>query len=947
MALQTAFMAMFLLLLLDVLVIVASVARKIHWNRTGRKRIESKQAIDRFSSDPGLLDSVGDKELFSEFERIADSIELPSAQKEQIVDRLLESKRCGRYLKNLSSVFPLRRIEATFHLKNLDRKPVRDAMLKALEKERDPLVILFLAHALALQKDRRAIPSVVRKLPRMNPWFAERVSAVLYTYGRQFLRFAVSRQNVNRKYLQKLICGFALRYPAEELKEFLVIQAQSKHRSIKETALKALLAHFPDQLLNEPFVSGTQKTTLTYVVRAYGRSQDPDAVDHLLGYSRFPALRQEIVESLVGMTEENPQLLHLLIDWFEHTDSPRKRGIMAQVLANRVDYLLPRLKGSSSAKITQLVRELVAVRMTSTMLFFLQRNQDIVVEDSLVRILRSELPKNPWLREEMRRYLDARLLKRLRIRKGRGGKSVARPHSDPPQRLALGIWLAALIVLFPVLLFFSDFSTIIGMGWAQIGKLYVFRFNYLYIYYSLAINAIYLVILVISFLGARRQARLWNAKDYRFLFTEGLLPSVSIIAPAYNEEAGIIESVNSLLNQQYPDFELLIVNDGSTDRTLSLLVDHFDLKKTDRSYSPRIRTRAIRGIYTNPSIPNLVVVDKTNGGKADSLNMGLNLACKEYFCGIDADSVLESDALLRVVSVMVDSPQQSICSGGNICPANGCHVEYGEVDKVALPKNFLARLQSMEYLRSFMAGRVGWARINSLLIISGAFGVFDKEKTIKTGGYLTKSGKYKRDTVGEDMELVVRLSRSMREQHLPYTVDYAFNANCWTEVPEKWGQLRRQRDRWHRGLIDILLFHRTLIGNPRYGRLGLVSLPYFFIFEFLGPFVEAQGLLMVIVAAFAGLLTPSIALLLFSATILLGVFVSLLSLFVSGFDRPLYSFGDTVRLVWLAVIENFGPRQTIGLWRVLGFFSAMKSRSKGWGKQVRKGFNATVRTKKT
>jgi len=349
----------------------------------------------------------------------------------------------------------------------------------------------------------------------------------------------------------------------------------------------------------------------------------------------------------------------------------------------------------------------------------------------------------------------------------------------------------------------------------------------------------------------------------------------------------------------------------------------------------------VRGIYTNKSIPNLIIVDKVNGGKADSLNIGLNIAHKEYFCGIDADSLLESEALLRAVSVMLDSPVESIASGGNICPVNGCSVELGELDHISLPKNFLARLQSLEYVRSFMAGRVGWARINCLLIISGAFGIFNKERTIRTGGYLTKSGKYKRDTVGEDMELVVRLSRSMRELKIPYTVDYAFNANCWTEVPEKWSQLHRQRDRWQRGLIDILLFHKNLIANPKYGRMGMVGMNYFFIFEMLGPFVEAQGLLMVLLSALLGILNASIGLLLFTTTILMGILVSVSSVYISSFDRQLYSVRDTLRLLWMAILENFGVRQVISLWRVSGYFSAMK-KSKGWGKQERKGFTATT-----
>ena len=929
-------------LLLDCLFLLFAFFSKVHQKRKGERRKVNEALLEKISYDEDLdLDSIRTEELFPLYERIMDKIELPVQRRKILMDRLLVSKLCRKYIQKLSSPFAVTRIEASYHLKYLQSKEVQLALLKALEKEHNPLAVLFLAHALALQKVKKAIPLVVKKLPSMNPWFAKRVHAVLYTYNEDFLGFAIRKQTINRVYMQKLICGFALHYPAQELREFVILQAQSKNSSIRRLALSALLKHFHEELLQEPFISSTRKHTIEFVIQAYARDLAPESIDYILGYSRYAPLQQTIVETLTKMGEDSPIIMQELLERFESTHSSKKRAIMAKVLSNRVEFFLPKIKNQESERIKTLVRELVEAKQVSSIVFFLNRNKDVEVEKALLVILKEILPKNTWMREDMRMYLDARILGKLHIKPLKKKKKTVAPHSEPPQRMTLGLLLAFILLLFPFIIFFTEFSTIIQLGWNDILKLYISRFNYLFVYYSLTVNLIYLIILGISFFGAKRQARLWAVKDYRFLFTKDLLPSVSIIAPAYNEEAGIIESVNSLLNQRYPDFELIVVNDGSKDATLQKLIDQFELKKSDGTFRKRIPTRKVRGIYTNKSIPNLIVVDKVNGGKADSLNIGLNIAHKEYFCGIDADSLLESEALMRAVSVMLDSPAESIASGGNICPVNGCSVELGELDTISLPKNFLARLQSLEYIRSFMAGRVGWAHINCLLIISGAFGVFNIERTIKTGGYLTKSGKYKKDTVGEDMELVVRLSRSMRELKIPYTVDYAFNANCWTEVPEKWSQLHRQRDRWHRGLIDILLFHKNLIGNPKYGRMGMLGMSYFFLFEMLGPFVETQGLLMVILSLFARTLNPTIALLLFTTTILLGILVSISSVFISSFDRQMYSVRDTLRLLGMAVVENFGVRQLISLWRVGGYFSAMK-KSKGWGKQERKGFTATL-----
>jgi cellulose synthase/poly-beta-1,6-N-acetylglucosamine synthase-like glycosyltransferase len=236
-----------------------------------------------------------------------------------------------------------------------------------------------------------------------------------------------------------------------------------------------------------------------------------------------------------------------------------------------------------------------------------------------------------------------------------------------------------------------------------------------------------------------------------------------------------------------------------------------------------------------------------------------------------------------------------------------------------------------------MAGRVGWSYINSLLIISGAFGLFRKERVIETGGYLTSKGKYQKDTVGEDMELVVRLTRYMRRKRLRHRIHYAFNANCWTEVPESMKILGRQRDRWHRGLIDILVFHRRLLFNPTFGRVGVIALPYFFIFEFVGPLIEVQGYVMLVLAAVLGLLNPPLALFLFLTGILMGTVVSLFSLIMAGEILSKFKAREILLMLYYAVLENFGFRQLSSWWRVTGFFSSLK-KPKGWGKMVRKGF---------
>lgn len=539
------------------------------------------------------------------------------------------------------------------------------------------------------------------------------------------------------------------------------------------------------------------------------------------------------------------------------------------------------------------------------------------------------------LKYEFRTYLCNRVLAKLNLDRYMPEKHRRIEPIEKDKIKFLQYLLIGLLVLFPLLYILRHSYMLVSSNWIELAKLYILDFNYVLVYYATSINGIYIALLLLSIAGVAKQKIYWNVKYKSFLFRDKMLPSISIIAPAYNEQETIIESVNSLLNLEYPDYELIVVNDGSPDDTLNVLIDYFSLEKVDRVITEPLNTQPIRGIYANKNIAKLTVIDKTNGGKADALNVGINIAQKDFFCGIDSDSLLEPDALLKLAAHTLDTDKESVAMGGNVFPINGCTVHKGKLEQKRVPSHPLARLQTIEYLRAFMAGRIGWSYINSLLIISGAFGLFRRARIIEIGGYLTSSGRYHKDTVGEDMELVVRVSRHMREKDIDYAVHYAYNANCWTEVPETLQVLSSQRDRWQRGLIDITNFHKKILFNYRYGRMGLVAMPYFFIFEMIGPLIEIKGYLMVLAAALFGILSTEIALLLFCSSILMGVFISIMAIFISELEGKQFSIKDLLILLWYAIIENFGPRQYFSYWRAKGFFSAMK-KPKGWGAMTRK-----------
>jgi cellulose synthase/poly-beta-1,6-N-acetylglucosamine synthase-like glycosyltransferase len=448
-----------------------------------------------------------------------------------------------------------------------------------------------------------------------------------------------------------------------------------------------------------------------------------------------------------------------------------------------------------------------------------------------------------------------------------------------------------------------------------------------------AINSYYLVLTAAGFWRTLRVVKEVRRPDQRRLLRSPLTPPISVLAPAFNEEANVVDNVRSLLMLDYPLFEVILVNDGSSDLTLARLVEAFDLRKSARSFDRVLPCQAIRGLYESPTYSNLVVVDKENGGKADALNAGLNLSLYPLFCAIDADSILEPDALLRLVRPFVDAPGITIAAGGVVRVANGCEIHGGRVHNVRLPRRALPLIQIVEYLRAFLFGRMGWSTGNSLLVISGAFGLFEKRAAVLAGGYAT-------DSVGEDMELVVRMHRYRRERRQPYRIGFIPDPICWTEVPVSFRVLRRQRTRWQRGLIDTLVRHRAMIGRPRYGSVGMVALPGFVVFEMLSPLIELSGYILVPVMWALGLLSPAGAWIFFVLAIMYMVLVSALAVLLEDLAFRRYpSVRDLGRLLVGAVLENFGFRQLTVWWRVRAFWEYLRG-DLSWGVMEREGMGS-------
>ncbi len=450
-----------------------------------------------------------------------------------------------------------------------------------------------------------------------------------------------------------------------------------------------------------------------------------------------------------------------------------------------------------------------------------------------------------------------------------------------------------------------------------------------FLFYFIAINLVYFllnVVALITILKHRKKKNIDNFPDSAV----GFEFPISVLVPAHNEETTVVETIRSLFQLTYPTFEILVINDGSQDKTLQVLIEEFSLSLFPESIPDYLSSQPIRGVYRSKKYPNLRVIDKENGGKADSLNAGVNLSRYPLFCCMDADSILQRNSL-QLVSAPFIEDSRTIATGGIVRIINGCEVKQGYLIKSGLPSSWLVLLQIVEYLRAFLFGRLGWSPLNGMLVISGAFGVFKKEAVLLAGGYCV-------NTVGEDMELVVRLHRIFTSSRKPYRISYVPDPICWTEAPSNLKVLGMQRIRWQQGVAESLTKNFSLLFHPRGKAVSWLAFPYMILFEWLGPIIEVVGYLFVVFAYFIGFLSLQYMGVFFLVSIGMGLFLSTSTLVFEELSYQIYPRQkDLIILLGAAIFENLGYRQLNSFWRLRGILRWLFGKKGQWGEMTRSG----------
>ncbi|WP_037325021.1 glycosyltransferase family 2 protein [Salinimicrobium terrae] len=463
------------------------------------------------------------------------------------------------------------------------------------------------------------------------------------------------------------------------------------------------------------------------------------------------------------------------------------------------------------------------------------------------------------------------------------------------------------------------------------------KISWLFFVYGMLLLSFYFLGVVLSAMAVKRNKRRSRFLQVKDIVSATDIPSVTLVAPAFNEGRTIVENVKSLLSIQYPFYELIVVNDGSKDNSMDLLIEKYKLKTIDSTFIVQpIPTAMVRAVYKSTEIQykHLTIIDKNNGGRSDAINCGINFATTELVLCTDADCIVEQDAILKMVRpYLEEGDREIIACGGAIGVANDSEIKSGVLKKLKVPKDLLPTTQVVEYIRAFLIGRMGWGEVNGLMLVSGAFGMYPRTRLLEVGGFNI-------NTVGEDLELCIRLRVHMEKLKKKYKVVYIPETLCWTEVPHTYSIFVKQRDRWTRGLWETLKLHRYLFMNPRYGKMGMIFFPYWCFFEFGAPIVEFLGIIFIIFFGYHGLIDWPSAILLFTAVYLLGCIFSSVAVFFYILNFRHYSSArEVAELLLAAYLEPFIFHPVLVFGQLKGLYKKLFGIKSGWGTMTRKGFS--------
>ena len=951
---DVAFIAIVLLVISSILISLVFLQKYTKNKKNQRNTQIQRRLMQRYGFYEDISIRCSKITYLRNFFILTQRVQLTSIALDEAYNYFVKNKTIQLLVNQLNSKHEYKRKQAIVYLSLFRNKVTKNVLLERLIIEQKEHNKILIVNALKRDIDNQVLKGIVTSLIGSRRYYQVRVIKILKKYIDQSeydlsKYFESPLMEIKEAFIELAMEVFhptfeqPLRDTLKEIEKHYIYGDSVLLKNIKKPridrlyhqTLTALSTYYHFDLNLDKYLANSDVEVARIAADSLVENANFETIKRLINYASQTANDRIYTDAIYQICEKDKGLYLTIYNHFKSDIDNRKKYLLAGVLSKKIDYLLLIIKNNN--ELSGLLDAMIKSKYSVNIINWLNYNKNQDLEKKVLKILKPMAEDNYEFYLEMNNYLDKDIFKKMGyIHTNYPGQT--KPTTEPEFRKfrwLLTILIITLMVL-PITFVIMNFKLILTESLGVIIANYLIKLNIWFIGYYVFVNLLYIIFAIIALFEFKRQSQLWDIKSNDFLYESGIVSPISIMVPAYNEELNIVESVRSLLSLQYPEFEVIVVNDGSKDKTLDRIIEAFELKRVEYKVNEIIHTRMVKAVYKNKFYSKLTVIDKDNGGKADALNVGINFSKFDYVCGIDADSLIESDGLLKMMASVLDHDEITLALGGSIVPANGANVDHGLVEQFNLPKNNLARFQAIEYLRAFNAGRLAFSRLKCFLIVSGAFGLFEKRILSEIGGYLSASS-FKKNTVGEDMELVVRITKRAADSNLKYRVEYVPMARCYTEVPEQAKILKSQRNRWQRGLIETLSFHRDMIFNPKYDANGLFAMPYFFIFEMIAPILELQVYLSLIIGIVFGVLNLSYILLMLVATCFFGMCLSLISLFIQEKYTSSLTIKDTLVLVLFGIIENFGWRQFISLYRTWGYFTSLKGKHT-WGTMSRVGF---------
>jgi peptidoglycan-N-acetylglucosamine deacetylase len=675
---------------------------------------------------------VSKKFFFDALIDVDEQIHLEPSVRKQIIDDFKDSKFIKKQFKLIHSISAYKRKIAVYYISKLRTEYAYEILFKRFLKEKNEAVKIRIVANMRYGLKNEYLPYIIESLVDSSDAYHDRLCILLgNNYKRVYDAFISYEDDKRYQIVLGLIRigsfhsdAFLIDYMQKTLSWIINDHPydQSINEQLKEKILQNIFKHTPEILSTAPYLEHDDMMVRSFAISSLYYEPCITCINKIIDGYIEGELEDIRIKTLSKIVLNDRSFLNHLLRIFSKLAQYQKEMLIS-VFSDRIDYIILDIYDTQKELLKEIVNGMLKQNIIEPIVDFLNQNRNQHIEAFLLNIIKLHLSHDTEMTNEFRIYLNQDLLKKMGLQKL--APIIQKKEKVPIEKQKIYWmlrWMFFSLLLFPIIYVIKLNVSIFDLSLRKIVEGFIIDVNVYLIFYFVIINLIYIILFVLALINSRRQVNLSQTRKNTLLFSEKLLPGISIIAPAYNEEMNIIDSITSLLNLKYPIYEVIVVNDGSKDETLNIMIAHFNLERKHSSHLNHLGTKKIRGVYYTKDIPNLIVVDKQNGGKADALNVGINLSKQPYVCGIDADSILEGDALLKLASTMLDDTKPYIAMGGNIYPANGFKFDKGRVEKRGIPSEMVCRFQTIEYLRAFTSGRIGWSQLKSLMIISGAFG---------------------------------------------------------------------------------------------------------------------------------------------------------------------------------------------------------------------------------